>query len=41
MNERPLKKWEWCLVYLGIILSAAVVVWGLYEIVRINIDKFY
>lgn len=38
--EGDLKRWQWCLVYLGIVLSSAVIVWGLCELVRINISKF-
>lgn len=37
---KDLKRWQWCLVYLGIVLSATVIVAAVYELTRINIDKF-
>jgi hypothetical protein len=38
--DKDLKRWQWCLVYLGIVLSATVIVAAICELVRINIDKF-
>lgn len=40
MEGKDLKKWQWVLVYAGIVISSAAIVWGLCELVRINISKF-
>lgn len=40
MEGKDLKRWQWCLVYLGIVLSSAVIVAAVYELIKINYDKF-
>lgn len=37
---KELKKWQWVLIWVGIVLSSAVIVAAVLELIKINYDKF-